>query len=93
MGPIERSHPHQMVENWILPIGIRPINSLLFTKANHVPPKDVVIGETSQGVIVPTTLLETLGSRHDDAMAHTLGNLDPLDQQHQRADVKVGRTT
>ena len=72
---------------------LRPIDSLLFTDANHVPPQDVIVGEPFQGVVVPTTLLETFGPRHDNTMAHSLRNLDPLGQQHQRADVKVGRTT
>ena len=93
MGPVESPHRHQTIEDWILSMDVCPIGSLFFADANHVPPEDVIVGKAFQGVVVPTTLLETLGPRHDNTMAHSLRDLDPPGQQHQRADVKVGRTT
>ena len=93
MGPIECPHHHQTLEDWILPINVRPISSLFFVDADHVPPQDVIIGETFQGVVMPTTLLEAFSPRYDNAMTHSLRDLDPLGQQHQHADVKVGCTT
>ena len=93
MGPIERPHRHQSIEDWILSMNVRPVGSLLLADTDHVSPQDVIIGKTFQGVVMPTTLLETFGPRHNNAMAHALGDLDPLGQQHQRADVKVGCTT
>ena len=93
MGPIECPHCHQMLEDRIIPITPRPINLLLFADADHVAPQDVIIWKTFQGVIVPTTLFEMFGPHHDNAVTHLLRNLDLLGQQHQRADIKVRRTT
>ena len=93
MGPIEHPHHHQMLEDWILPINVRPISSLFFVDADHVPPQDIIVGETFQGVIMPMTLLKTFGPHYNNTMTHSLIDLDPLGQQHQRADDKVGRTT
>ena len=93
MGPIKRPHHHQTLEDWVIPITPHPINLLFLADADHVAPQDVIIGKTFQGIVMPTTLLKTFGPRHDNAMAHPLRDLDPLGQQHQRADVKVGRTT
>ena len=93
MSPIERPHRHQSIEDWVLPMDVRPIGSLFFTDTDHVSPEDVIVGEAFQGVVMPATFFETLGPHHDNAMAHPLRDLDPLGQQHQRADVKVGRTT
>ena len=93
MSPIERPHHHQMIEDWILPMDVCPISSLFFADADHVTLEDVIVGKTFQGVVMPTTLLKTIGPRHNNAMAHSWRDLDPLGQQHQCADVKVGRTT
>ena len=93
MSPVEGSHRHQSIEDWILSMDVRPVGSLLLADTDHISPQDVIIGKAFQGVVLPTTLLKTLGPRHDNAMAHSLRDLDPLGQLHQRADVKVGRTT
>ena len=93
MRPVESPHRYQSLEDWVLPMDVRSVGSLFFADADHITPQDVIIGKTFQGVVMPTTFLETLGPRHNNAMAHPLRDLDPLGQQHQRADVKVGRTT
>ena len=93
MGPIERPHRHQTLEDWIVPIAPRPIDLLFFADADHVAPEHIIIRKTLQGVIMPTTLLKAFSPRHDNAMTHSLRDLGLLGQQHQRADVKVGRTT
>ena len=93
MSPIKCPHRHQTLEDWIVPINVCPIGSLFFADVDHVTPQDVIVGKSFQDVVVPTTLLEMFGPRHDNAMTHSLGDLDPLGQQHRRADVKVGRTT